>query len=186
MDDSTTFASNIKMLTNVLYNKQRRESTDLELDPIQFQYMIEEANPELIGFFSSMVNAIIPKDRSAYNKQEAKKSVVALCYMIAGLRNKFVNQFKIEVGLYLAASGATWEAIDTLSSFGYSACAKTVTDFQKKIQTNHTTKIDRHFLEKVLFMYFLLLCIICIIKFLIFYREIACIFIMLMIIITFM
>ena len=32
--------------------------------------------------------------------------------MIAGLRNKFVNQFKIEVGLYLAASGATWEAID--------------------------------------------------------------------------
>ncbi|CAB4393527.1 unnamed protein product [Rhizophagus irregularis] len=110
--------------------------------------MIEEANPELIGFFSSMVNAIIPKDRSAYNKQEAKKSVVALCYMIAGLRNKFVNQFKIEVGLYLAASGATWEAIDTLSSIGYSACAKTVTDFQKKIQTNHTAKIDSHFLEK--------------------------------------
>ncbi|RGB41193.1 hypothetical protein C1646_752455 [Rhizophagus diaphanus] len=59
------------------------------LDPIQFQYMIEEANPELTGFFSSM----------------------------------------IEVGLYLAASGATWEAIDTLSSIGYSACAKTVTDF---------------------------------------------------------
>ncbi|PKC01198.1 hypothetical protein RhiirA5_427105 [Rhizophagus irregularis] len=77
--------------------------------------MIEEANPELIGFFSSMVNAIIPKDRLAYNKQEAKKSVVALCYMIAGLRNKFVNQFKIEVGLYLAASGVMWEAIDTLS-----------------------------------------------------------------------
>ncbi|RGB21879.1 hypothetical protein C1646_777068 [Rhizophagus diaphanus] len=74
--------------------------------------MIEETNPELTGFFSLMVNAIIPKDRSAYNKQEAKKSVVAL-------------------------------SIDTLSSIGYSACAKTVTDFQKKIQTNHTAKIDR-------------------------------------------
>ena len=122
--------------------------------------MIEEANPELTGFFSSMINAIIPKDRSAYNKQEAKKSVVALCYMIAGLRNKFVNQFKIEVGLYLAASGATWEAIDTLSSFGYSACAKAVTDFQKKIQTNHTTKIDNHFLEKVIVYAILLLYII--------------------------
>lgn len=139
------------MLTNVLYNKQRRESANLELDPIKFQHMIEEANPELTGFFSSMVNAIIPKDRSAYNKQEAKKSVVALCYMIAGLRNKFVNQFKIEVGLYLAASGATWEAIDTLSSLGYSACPKTVIDFQKKIQKNHITKIDDHFLEKVTF-----------------------------------
>ena len=91
--------------------------------------MIEKANPELRGFFSSMVNAIIPKERSAYNKQEAKKSVVVLCYMIAGLRNKFVNQFKIEVGLYLTSSGATWEAIDTLSSFGYSSCTKTVVDF---------------------------------------------------------
>ena len=115
--------------------------------------MIEEANLELIGFFSSMVNAIILKDRSAYNKQEAKKSIVALCYMISGLCNKFVNQFKIEVGLYLAASGATWEAIDTLSSLGYSACVKTVTDFQKKIQANHIIKIDNHFLEKVVFFY---------------------------------
>ncbi|RHZ88867.1 hypothetical protein Glove_21g43 [Diversispora epigaea] len=82
--------------------------------------MIENASPELKGFFPSMVNAIIPKERSAYNKQEAKKSIVALCYMIAGLRNKFVNQFKMEVGLYLAASGATCEAIDTMSSLGYS------------------------------------------------------------------
>ncbi|PKC09312.1 hypothetical protein RhiirA5_127629 [Rhizophagus irregularis] len=110
--------------------------------------MIEDANPELKGFFPSMVNAIIPKDRSEYNKQEAKKSIVALCYIIAGLRNKFVNQFKTEVGLYLVASGATWEAIDTLSSIGYSACAKTVMDYQKKIQLNHITKIEDHFLEK--------------------------------------
>ncbi|CAB4462985.1 unnamed protein product [Rhizophagus irregularis] len=143
-----TFASNIKILTTVLFNKQRRESAGLELDPVQFQLMIEDANPELKGFFPSMVNAIIPKDRSEYNKQEAKKSIVALCYIIAGLRNKFVNQFKTEVGLYLVASGATWEAIDTLSSIGYSACAKTVMDYQKKIQLNHITKIEDHFLEK--------------------------------------
>ena len=69
--------------------------------------------------------------------------------MMAGLRNKFVNQFKIEVGLYLAASGATWEAIDTISSIGYSACVKTVMDYQKKIQLNHIAKIEKHFSEKV-------------------------------------
>ena len=72
--------------------------------------------------------------------------------MIAGLRNKFVNQFKIKIGFYLAASGAIWEAIDTLSSLGYSACAKTVANFQKKIQKNHNTKIENHFLEKVIFI----------------------------------
>ncbi len=56
--------------------------------------MIEKANPELRGFFSSMVNAIIPKEWLAYNKQEAKKSVVALCYMIVDLHNKFVINSK--------------------------------------------------------------------------------------------
>ncbi|RGB23815.1 hypothetical protein C1646_773966 [Rhizophagus diaphanus] len=59
---------------------------------------------------------------------EAKKSIVALCYIIAGLYNKFVNLFKTEVGLYLVASGAIWEAIDAISNIGYSACAKTVID----------------------------------------------------------
>jgi hypothetical protein len=111
--------------------------------------MIENASPELKGFFPSMVNAIIPKERSAYNKQEAKKSIVALCYMIAGLRNKFVNQFKMEVGLYLAASGATCEAIDTMSSLGYSICARSVANYQKKIYENHIINIESYFSKKV-------------------------------------
>jgi hypothetical protein len=111
--------------------------------------MIEDASSELKGFFPSMVNAIIPKERSAHNKQEAKKSIVALCYMIAGLRNKFVNQFKTEVGLYLAASGATWEAIDTMSSLGYSICARSVAIYQKKIQENHIIEIETYFSNKV-------------------------------------
>ena len=81
-----------------------------------------------------MMDLIIPKERSAHNINEAKKSIVGLCYMIAGLRNKFVNQYKLEVGLYLMASGATWDAIDTMSSLGYSTCAKTVDNFRKKIK----------------------------------------------------
>jgi Holliday junction resolvasome RuvABC DNA-binding subunit len=69
--------------------------------------------------------------------------------MIADLRNKFVNQFKIEVGLYLAASGATWEAIDTLSSLGYSVCSKSVANYQKKIYENHKIQIESYFTDKV-------------------------------------
>lgn len=83
--NKSTFASNLKILTETLYNNEQcQESAGLELDPIQFQLMIEEANPKLKGFFPSMVNAIIPKERSA----RSKKSVVALYYMITGLRNK--------------------------------------------------------------------------------------------------
>ncbi|RHZ47868.1 hypothetical protein Glove_566g73 [Diversispora epigaea] len=134
--NNSTFASKINILTKVLYDIHRRK---------EFEKMIEEMSPELKGFFPSMVNAIIPKERSAHNKQEAKKSIVALCYMISGLRNKFVNQLKTEVGLYLAASGATWEAIDTMSSLGYSACSKTIEEYRKKIQKEHLIKIEQHF-----------------------------------------
>ncbi|RIB07301.1 hypothetical protein C2G38_2214832 [Gigaspora rosea] len=94
-----------------------------------------------------MTDAIIPKERSAYNRSEAKKSVVGLYYLMAGLRNKFVNQHKLEVGLYLRASGAMWEAIDTMLSLRYSACTKTVDAYQKKIQKEHSTKIENYFLE---------------------------------------
>ncbi|RIB22369.1 hypothetical protein C2G38_2174112 [Gigaspora rosea] len=45
------------------------------------------------------------------------------------------------------ASGATWEAIDTISSLGYSACAKTVEEFRKKIQKKHVIKIEEHFVN---------------------------------------
>ena len=111
--------------------------------------MIEEANPQLKGLFNFMTNMIIPKERSAHNINDAKKSIVGLCYMIAGLRNKFVNQYKLEVGLYLMASGATWDAIDTMSSLGYSTCAKTVDNFRKKIKKDSIIKVKEYFMENV-------------------------------------
>ncbi|RIB17669.1 hypothetical protein C2G38_2246262 [Gigaspora rosea] len=119
-----TFSAKIQALTTVLYCQQRKEHANLELDPLKFKTLIE-TNPQLEGFFDFMTNLIVSKERSAHNINEAKKSTVGLCYLIAGLRNKFVNQHKLEVGLYLMASGATWEAIDTMSSLEYSACAKT-------------------------------------------------------------
>ncbi|RIB13476.1 hypothetical protein C2G38_2325714 [Gigaspora rosea] len=145
-----TFASSIDMLTKALYYQQRREGTNLELDPVNFEQMIETINPGLKGFFNFMTEAIIPKERSAYSINEAKKSIVGLCYLIAGLRNKFVNQHKLEVGLYLRASDVTWEAIDTMSSLGYSMCTKTVDVYQKKIQQEHSAKIANYFLEYVI------------------------------------
>ncbi|RHZ87974.1 hypothetical protein Glove_27g73 [Diversispora epigaea] len=117
--------------------------------------MIESACPQLNGFFNYLVNTIIPKERSVYNKNEAKKLIVGLCYLIAGLRNKFVNQHKLEVCLYLMASGATWEAIDTISSLGYSACAKTIEEYQKKIQKEHIINIENYFIKNTITIQFM-------------------------------
>ncbi|RIB02076.1 hypothetical protein C2G38_2050343 [Gigaspora rosea] len=145
----STFVLNVDALTKVLYHQQCREHAAIELDSEKFEYMLGNANPQLEGFFSSMMNAIIPKKHLAYSINEAKKSIVSLCYMIADLRNKFVNRHKLEVGLYLMASGATWEAVDIMASLGYSACAKTVEEFRKKIQIEYVIKIEQHFITNV-------------------------------------
>ncbi|RIB24963.1 hypothetical protein C2G38_2241710 [Gigaspora rosea] len=145
--EEPTFASYIDILTKALYYIQRREGASLELDPAKFERMIEATNPQLKGFFNYIMNAIIPKERFAYNINELKKSIFGLCYMLAGLRNKFVNQHKLEVGLYLMASGATWEAINMMSTLGYSVCAKTVEEYRKQIQKEHVSKIENHFIE---------------------------------------
>ncbi|RIB01465.1 hypothetical protein C2G38_2230745 [Gigaspora rosea] len=135
------FASYIDILTKALYHIQRRDGASLELDPAKFEHMIEATNPQLKGFFNYIMNAIIPKERFAYNINESKKSIVGLCYMLAGLRNKFVNQHKLEVGLYLMASGATWEAINTMSTLEYSVCAKTVEKYRKQFKKNMYLKL---------------------------------------------
>ncbi|RHZ50541.1 hypothetical protein Glove_495g49 [Diversispora epigaea] len=107
----TTFSSNIKIRTKVLYEQQHRKYANLELDPIKFKNIIEGINLQLKGFFNYIVNIIIPKEYSAHNQNEAKKSIVELW--------------------------ATWESIDTISTFGYLACTKTVEEYRKKIQKKH-------------------------------------------------
>ncbi|RIB02767.1 hypothetical protein C2G38_2226927 [Gigaspora rosea] len=55
-------------------------------------------------------------------------------------------QLELEVRLYLMASGATWEAVYIMASLGYSAFAKTVEEFRKKIQIEYVIKIEQHFI----------------------------------------
>ena len=135
------------MLTKVLY--KYRKNDNLELDPTLFQRMIEEADPRLKGFFNQMVKTLIPDNKSTYNKIEAKKSVMSLCYIMAGMRNKFVNDFKLEIGLYLSASGASRTAIDTMNSIGLSSCYVTVNNYKQKFVLEHPTKIREFFSEQV-------------------------------------
>jgi len=121
----------------------------MELDHARFQQMIEETDSRLEGFFDQMVEALIPNNRSPYSKIEARKSVVSLCYIMAGMRNKFVNDFKLEVGLYLLSSGTSRTAIDTMHSIGFSSCYQTIINYMQKIANEHPKRIREYFSKQV-------------------------------------
>lgn len=136
-------------MTKVIYTKQRKENETLELDPIRFQTMLEEAEPLLKGFFEELCNAFIPERRSEYNKKEERKKIVNLCYSMAAIRNKFANNYPLEIGLYLSASGVSCDAINTMHNAGISVCYKTVDNYKKKIANAHPENIRKYFTENV-------------------------------------
>ena len=96
-----------------------------------------------------MADAIIPIRRSEKNKEAAKRSVVTFCYFLVGLRNKFANSIKLDVGLYLASSGASCTAIDALSKMGVTTTYKTIENYKKNIARTHPKEIDKYFGENV-------------------------------------
>ena len=119
------------------------------MDPEKFSDMIEKQDSKLEGFFDEMVDAIIPTERKEKNKEDAKKSIVTFCYLLAGLRNKFTNSIKLDIGLYLIGAGTSCTAIDTLSKIGITTSYKTIENYKKKLAKSHLEKINEYFNENV-------------------------------------
>ncbi|CAG8765002.1 11726_t:CDS:2, partial [Cetraspora pellucida] len=113
--------------------------------PKKFSELITRSNFLLEGFFNEIFNAISPKNRNYQTRENDKKIAVGFCYLLARARNKFANELKIEIGLYLLASGCSSSAIDILSNLGISACYKTIDDYKKKVTKEHLTKISTYF-----------------------------------------
>ncbi|CAG8759005.1 15722_t:CDS:1, partial [Racocetra persica] len=136
-----SFGEKITLMTKVLYEKQRKENNILELNPDQFQKMLEDAKPQLVGFFNELYDAFISKRRSSYNRKEDKKKVVNIYYSIAMIRNRLVNDYPLEIGLYLVASGAFCDAIDAMHKADIIVCYKTVKNYRKKVVAAHPENI---------------------------------------------
>ncbi|RIB15013.1 hypothetical protein C2G38_2193431 [Gigaspora rosea] len=127
-----TFENKLDILSKVLFKEQRKLNHSIELDPNKFSELITQSNFQLNGFFDRIFNALSPRYRNYQTRENDKKSAVGFCYLLAGAQNKFANELKIEIGLYLLASGCNSSAIDTLANLGISACYKTIDDYKKK------------------------------------------------------
>ena len=104
--------------------------------------MLEQNEPKLIGFFDELVEGLIPKTRSFYNQEEAKKSIVSFCYLFAGLRNKFANSYR-----------TSYRGIDVLSNTGLTVLSKTVLRYKQQIVEDHFKKICNYFNENVSYLF---------------------------------
>jgi hypothetical protein len=144
-----SFSMQVQRMTKILFAQQRQQNEKIELNPQNFQNMLTEQDPLLEGFFEEMTDALIPEKRSDNNKESAKKSVVSFCYLLAGFRNKFANSIKLDIGLYLASSGTSSNAINTLANAGICANYKTIARVKKQIAKDHFDDINEYFKTNV-------------------------------------
>jgi hypothetical protein len=145
----------IQRMTKILFTQQRKQDEEIKLDPQEFQNMLMEQDPLLEDFFEEMTNALIPEKRTDDNKESTKKSIVGFCYLLAGLRNKFANSIKLDIGLYLASSGTSSIAINTLANAGMCANYKTISRFKKQIAKDHSNNINEYFKTNVSIIFYL-------------------------------
>jgi len=135
--------------TAVLSNRNHNKPTALVLDPDAFKEMLEKSDPDLINFFEEMCNAILPEDWPNSMRDENKKKVVTILHLIAGIRNMHANSFKLDLGLYLEASGTSCDAINALSNAGITVTYKTIHNNKNKIAAHHAERVKKYFVENV-------------------------------------
>jgi hypothetical protein len=58
-----------------------------------------------------------------------------------------MNNFKLDLGLYLEENGTNAAALDTLSNANISACYKVIQNYKKNIAENHQKNVETYFMD---------------------------------------
>jgi hypothetical protein len=131
----------IKLMTGILYIRQRVNNEKPILEPEAFNRMLEEAEPELKGFFDQLYKGTNPGSKSNMTNEKNKKRLVLFCYFLAGLNNKFVSGVKAEIGYLLDGAGASTSSIKTLAGAGLSIRRETLAKNKKKDASTHSETV---------------------------------------------
>ena len=127
------------------------EKTKPIYDPNEFKQMLEKEEPKLQGFFDELIASTNPQKKSFIINQQTKKKLVAMCYFLAGLNNKFISDVKADVGFLLNASGASASTIETLSNAGLTVRRETIQRQKHQLANSHQQTVKDYMIENVIF-----------------------------------
>ena len=127
------------------------EKTKPIYDPNEFKQMLEKEEPKLQGFFDELVASTNPQKKSLIINQQNEKKLVAMCYFLAGLNNKFISDVKADVGFLLKASGASASTIETLANAGLTVRRETIQKQKHQLANSHQQTVKDYMIENVIF-----------------------------------
>ncbi|CAG8527778.1 7277_t:CDS:2, partial [Cetraspora pellucida] len=90
---------------------------------------IKQTDSCLYKFFDQLIAILLSDKQSTYNKNEAKKSIVGLYYIMAKIKNKFANRFKLE------SKSSSWNIVDFLEECDLEPYRKKIEEYLLSLET---------------------------------------------------
>jgi len=93
----------------------------------KFWEIMEEKDVRLKFFFDELYFSSNPLSKNKDSQAWVKKQLLFICYFLCEIRNKFVNNAKRDLAMYLDSTGTSNTSIDTLANLGVTTTSRTIT-----------------------------------------------------------
>src|SRR6266542_2068070 len=74
--------------------------------------------------------------------EKISKQLVFLCYFICDIRNKFVNNAKRDLGMYLNSTRTPNSTIDTMATLGLTITSRSISNHKDTVSEKHLTTVE--------------------------------------------
>ena len=137
-----SFSKAIEVITNILYIRENKENKPTLYSFDEFRAIMEGEDARLKFFFDELYSSSNPLSKNKESQARVKKQLLFVCYFLCGIRNKFVNNAKRDLAMYLDSTGASNTSIDTLANLGVTTTSRTITRHKTSASEEHAKIID--------------------------------------------
>ncbi|RIB29918.1 hypothetical protein C2G38_2027296 [Gigaspora rosea] len=137
-----TFSESIKILTDLLYIRKNKEERQFIYSFDEFRSTMESEDARLKSFFTELYLSSNPSSKNQDSRAQAKKQLLFVCYFLCRIRNKFVNDVKTDIAMFLDSSSSSNACIDTFSDLGIATTSRTVQRLKSTISEKHEETVN--------------------------------------------
>src|ERR1043165_3523368 len=103
---------------------------------------MKEKDVRLKYFFDKLYFSSNPFSKNENSRARAKKQLLFVCYLLCGIHNKFINNEKRDLTMYLDSTGVSNASIDTLADLGVTTTSCTIIRDKTMISDDHAKTVD--------------------------------------------
>ena len=122
-----SFFKAIEMITNILHTRKNKEKEPTLYSFDEFHTIMEAKDARLKLFFDELYFSSNLSSKNKDSQVRAKKQLLFICYFLCKIQNKFVNNAKKDLTIYLDFTSVSNTFIDTFVNLGIITTSRTVT-----------------------------------------------------------